>query len=126
MCLLSKGFNKVFTCPINNNKDGLPICWHHTEWVAQSIPTYTMAALQFPKNLCDQLDSVVQRFWWNPKMESSHYWTPISWSSLCRPLKEGGLGFRKSWVFNQALLSKLAWWILSGKNCLCVNILRAK
>ena len=85
-----------------------------------------MAALQFPKNLCDQLDSVIQRFWWNPKMKSSHYWTHISWSSLCRPLKEGGLGFRKSWVFNQALLSKLAWWILSGKNCLCVNILRAK
>ena len=35
--------------------------------VAQSIPTYTMAALQFPKKLCDQLDSVGRRFWWNPK-----------------------------------------------------------
>ncbi|KAL0004966.1 hypothetical protein SO802_012527 [Lithocarpus litseifolius] len=28
-------------------------------FVAQSIPTYTMASLQFPKNLCDQLDAVV-------------------------------------------------------------------
>ena len=36
------------------------------------------------------------------------------------------MGFRKSWEFNQALLSKLAWWMLSGKSCLCVNVLRAK
>ena len=32
------------------------------KFVAQSIPTYTMAILQFPKKLCDQLDSVVRRF----------------------------------------------------------------
>ena len=32
------------------------------KFVAQSIPTYTMAALQFPRKLCDQLDSVVCRF----------------------------------------------------------------
>ena len=35
-------------------------------------------------------------------------------------------GFRKAWDFNQALLSKLAWWTLSEKNCLCVMLLRAK
>jgi len=51
---------------------------------------------------------------------------PIAWSLLCWPPKEGGLGFRKFWDFNQALLSKLAWWILSGKDCLCVKVLRAK
>lgn len=61
--------------------------------VAQSIPTYTMVSLQFPKNLCDQLDAVVHRFWWNPKMESGSFWTPKAWSTLCRPLKEGGIGF---------------------------------
>ena len=85
-----------------------------------------MAALQFPKKLCDQLDSVVRRFWWNPKTKSGHFWTPIAWSTLCRSQKEGGLGFRNFCDFNQAILSKLAWWILSGKNCLCVNVLKAK
>ena len=79
--------------------------------VAQSILTYTMAGLQFPKRICDQLNAVVRRFWWNPKTKSSSFWTPIAWSLLCRPQKEGGLGFRKFWDFNQALISKLAWWI---------------
>ena len=36
------------------------------------------------------------------------------------------MGFRNLWVFNQALLSKLGWWILSGKDCLCIKVLRAK
>ena len=36
------------------------------------------------------------------------------------------MGFRKFWNFYQALLSKLAWWILSEKDSLCVKVLRAK
>ena len=36
------------------------------------------------------------------------------------------MGFKKSWEFNQALLLKLARWIFSGKNCLRVNVVRAK
>ncbi|XP_030923696.1 uncharacterized protein LOC115950621 [Quercus lobata] len=85
-----------------------------------------MIDFQFPKNLCEQLDAIVCRFWWNPKSKSGPYWTPISWSSSCRPQKEGGLGFRKFRDFNQALLSKLAWWVLYGKDCLCIEVLRAK
>ena len=94
--------------------------------MVQSIPTYTTAALQFPMKLCNQLDSVVRRFQWNPKTESDHFLTPSAWSTLCRSQKEGGLGFRNFWDFNRAILSKLAWWILPGKSCLCVNVLKAK
>ena len=94
--------------------------------VAQAIPAYSMTAIQFPRELCNRLDAVVRRFWWNPKSKSGLFLTPIVWSSLCWPQKEGGLGFRKFRDFNQALLTKLAWCILSGKDCLCVKVLRAK
>ena len=94
--------------------------------VAQAIPTYSMSAILFPKGLCDQLDASVHRFWWSPKSKAGSYWTPMSWSSLCWPQKEGGLGFRKFWDFNQALLPKLGWWILSEKDCLCIKVLREK
>ena len=94
--------------------------------VAQAIPVYTMTAFQFPKNLCEQLNATIRRFWWNPKSKFGSYWTPISWSSLFRPQKEGGLGFRQLWDFNQVLLSKLAWCVLFGKDCLCIEVLRAK
>ena len=85
-----------------------------------------MTAIQFPRELCKRLDAVVRWFWWNTKSKSGSFLTPIAWSSLCWSQKEGGLGFRKFWDFNQALLSKLAWWILSRKDCLCVKVLRAK
>ena len=85
-----------------------------------------MFVLQFHKGLCDQLDVIVRRFWWNPKSDKGTYSSPIAWVSLCWPLKEGGLGFRKFWEFNQALLAKLAWWLLEGRDCLCINLFRAK
>ena len=94
--------------------------------VAFAIPSYSMAVLQFPKGLCNQLDAIVRRFWWNPKSDKGSFSSPIAWDSLCWPLKEGGLGFRKFWEFNQALLAKLAWWLLEGRDCLCINLLRAK
>ena len=46
--------------------------------------------MQFPKNLCDQLDSMVHKFWWNLQMGSNYFWTPIAWSTLCRSKNEGG------------------------------------
>ena len=84
-----------------------------------------MSTIQFPRNLCDQLDVVIKRFWWNPKSNSGSYLTPMAWSFICWPQKEGGLGLEIMGV-QQALLSKIGWWILSGKDCPCVNILKAK
>ena len=94
--------------------------------VAQAILAYSMTAIQFPKKLCNRLDAIVRRFWWNAKSKFGSFLTPIAWSSLCWPQKGGGLGFRKLWGFNQALLSKLAWWILSGKDYRYVKVFRAK
>ena len=78
-----------------------------------SIPYVTMSAFQVPKGICDAMDGMVRRFWWKPRSESSKYFVPAAWSSLCKPLVEGGLGFRCFYNLNQALLSKLAWWVLS-------------
>ena len=94
--------------------------------MAQAIPFYSISVLQFPKGLCEQLDAIVRRFWWNPISDVGSYSFPIAWASLCWPLKEGGLGFKKFWEFNLALLSKLAWCLLTGKDCLCISLLRAK
>ena len=49
-----------------------------------------------------------------------------SWGSLCQAKEAGGLGFRESKVFNQALLAKLTWWVASGRESLCIKALRSK
>ena len=50
----------------------------------------------------------------------------MAWDDLCRPKDEDGLGFKKFEKMNQALVSKLGWWILSKKNCFCVKQLATK
>ena len=94
--------------------------------VAQSIPNYTMSTFLLPRKINDRLDAVVRRFWWKPKEDSNKFYSPMAWDDLCRLKDEDGLGFKKFAKMNQALVSKLGWWILSKKNCFCVKQLAAK
>jgi hypothetical protein len=49
-----------------------------------------------------------------------------NWKDLCSPKAEGGLGFREFKIFNQALLAKLGWMLISGHQSLCTRLLRSK
>ena len=82
--------------------------------VALSIPLYTMSSFKLPKKICQDLDVVVRKFWCNPRKEGNCFHTPLAWSELCRPQSHGGLGFRFFESFNEAMIAKLAWWVLSG------------
>ena len=81
--------------------------------VAQSIPNYSMSTFSIPKKVCDNLDSLSRRFWWNPKKSEGHFLAWRAWDKLCYPKSRGGLGFKKAKDFNNALLAKLAWMIAS-------------
>uniref|UniRef100_A0A2N9GPX3 Reverse transcriptase zinc-binding domain-containing protein n=1 Tax=Fagus sylvatica TaxID=28930 RepID=A0A2N9GPX3_FAGSY len=94
--------------------------------VAQASPIYGMSAFKFPKGLFEDLNAIVRKFWWNPKKEGNRFYTPVAWSNLCRPLSDGGLDFRPFESFNEAMIAKLAWWVQSNRDSLCVKVLRAK
>jgi hypothetical protein len=94
--------------------------------VAQATLIYGMSVFKLPKGLCVDLDAILRKFWWSPHTEGNSFFTPIAWSSLCKPFSDGGLGFRKFECFNEAMLSKLAWWILSDRDSFCVKVLRGK
>uniref|UniRef100_A0A2N9HKH4 Reverse transcriptase zinc-binding domain-containing protein n=1 Tax=Fagus sylvatica TaxID=28930 RepID=A0A2N9HKH4_FAGSY len=82
--------------------------------VAQASPVYTMSTCKLSKKLCNELDGVVRRFWWSPKKLSNKCYTPMAWKDLCLPFEQGGLGFRSYESFNETMIAKLAWWVLSG------------
>jgi hypothetical protein len=50
----------------------------------------------------------------------------LAWSSICQPLANGGLGFRSFESFNEAIIAKLAWWVLSDQDSFRVKVLKAK
>ena len=76
--------------------------------MAQALPTYTMSTFDIPSKVCDKLDALTRKFWWNPKNPNGRYLAWVAWEKLCLPKGVGGMGFRKSKDLNNALLAKLA------------------
>ena len=94
--------------------------------VAQSLPTYAISTFSIPNKTCEKLDSLTRRFWWQPKANEGCYLTWKSCDKLCHPRMAGGLGFKKHKDINSALLAKLAWMIVSNRDSLRMQVLRAK
>ncbi|XP_038713390.1 uncharacterized protein LOC120007259 [Tripterygium wilfordii] len=93
--------------------------------VLQAIPTYAMQLFKFPKNLCNEMDNVLRKVWWgNNAKNNPKSWLP--WSKLCEAKKDGGMGFRNFEAFNDALLAKQGWRILTNPDSLASRVLKAK
>lgn len=86
--------------------------------VAQSIHFYTMSTFVLFKSLCNELDSIIWKFWWQVNSNSLRYLAFKNWKDIRKQKNAGGLGFRWYSDFNTSLLSKLMWMIANDKNSL--------
>jgi hypothetical protein len=93
--------------------------------VAQAIPTFAMGCFNLTKDLCDQISSMICRYWWN-QQEGKHKIHWLSWEKMMKPKREGGLGFRDLHTFNLAMLAKQGWRLCQNPDSLCAQILQAK
>jgi hypothetical protein len=93
--------------------------------IAQAIPLYVMSVFKLPLGLCDELTNMIRRYWWGAENgKRKTHW--VAWDIMMRPKECGGLGFRDTRLFNQALLVKQAWRLIQCPDTLCARLLKAK
>ena len=93
--------------------------------VAQAIPVYSMACFDLTKGLCEELSTMINRYWWSQMDKTSKiHW--VSREELMKPKVDDGLGFRNLHFFNLAMLARQAWRILQTPESLSAKILKAR
>nr|XP_009783905.1 PREDICTED: uncharacterized protein LOC104232411 [Nicotiana sylvestris] len=76
--------------------------------VLQSIPMHMLSAVNPPSYVINKLHSIFAMFFWSSNVGgSTRHWA--SWTNLCMPFEEGGIGFRSLHDVSKALFCKL-WW----------------
>lgn len=76
--------------------------------VLQAIPSYVMSTYLLPQSVCDEIEKMMNSYWWGSNGATMKGIKWMSWDRLAVPKDEGGIGFRNLHAFNLAMLGKQA------------------
>ncbi|XP_061362932.1 uncharacterized protein LOC133306628 [Gastrolobium bilobum] len=93
--------------------------------VLEALPSYAMQSAVVPSGICSEIEKLTRSFIWGSTKEhrKTHL---VSWKKICRPKKEGGLGFREQNQVNKAFSMKLGFGLLANRDDLWAKVLCSK
>lgn len=93
--------------------------------IATAMPVYPMNVFKIPKMVCEDINTALAQFWWG-KGDGTKGMHWFNWKRMSIPKKEGGMGFRDFEKFNDPLLGKQVWRILTKPISLMARVLKGK
>ena len=93
--------------------------------VALAMPNYAMSLYLLPKELCRELEGMMNSFWWHSNHSGRKGINWVNWEYLCKPKGCGGLGFKQLHSFNIVMLGNQLWRLLTHPGSLMAKILKA-
>lgn len=94
--------------------------------VAQTIPSYAMSCFMIPRALCQEIERMMNAYWWRSNSSTSKGINWLAWTRMTMSKSRGGLGFRDLHGFNLALLAKQCWNLINKLEALVSRVLKAK
>lgn len=91
-----------------------------------SIPLYTLSVFKPPQSICKQVDMILRTFLWKGANSNDHKIPLVGWNKVAAPKVSGGLGFYKTKISNDALLSKWLWRFFNENSSLWKRLISAK
>lgn len=85
-----------------------------------------MTVFMLPKGLCEEIELIMNSFWWGCESRGGRGIRWGRWNDLCRPKKYGGMGFRRVREMNMALLGKQEWKFLTDPEALVTRVFKAR
>ncbi|XP_057452893.1 uncharacterized protein LOC130744751 [Lotus japonicus] len=93
--------------------------------VIATIPTYTMQVFWLPRGIINNMNMILRNFIWSNR-GGHRGWHLLSWNTVIKERKNGGLGIKEMGAFNTALLGKAVWQMLQDGNKLWIKVLQHK
>ena len=93
--------------------------------VIQALPTYTMGCFKLPVSLCNEIESLIKKFWWGQRGDQRKiHW--VKWEDITKSKTISGMGFCDLAMFNDSFLGKQAWRLLHNKTSLFYKVFKAR
>ncbi|XP_073046080.1 uncharacterized protein [Primulina eburnea] len=93
--------------------------------VLNAILLYSMQTNLLPMGVCSEIEKITRKFLWGGKIgkQKCHL---VKWDVVSSPKSLGGLGIKRMYPLNQALLTKLGWRLMEEKESLWTLVLKGK